>query len=82
MDTAIIYISYRACKQRLVVKETGEVYDFHSEAVEIKNQLANMRRNLKRDEGVTFGRVCLVDDFTWHQGLDQCAVYEAEIKYL
>lgn len=82
MDTAIIYLSYRACKQRLVVKETGEVYDFHSEAVEIKNQLANMRRNLKRDEGFTFGRVCLVDDFTWHQGLDQCAVYEAEIKYL
>lgn len=55
MDTAIIYISYRACKQRLVVKGTGETYDFHSEAVGIKNQLANMRRNLKRDEGFTFG---------------------------
>lgn len=82
MDTAIIYISYLACKQRLVVKETGEVYEFHSEAVEIKNQLANMRNILKRDEGFTFGRVCLVDDFTWHQGLDQGAVYEAGIKYL
>lgn len=82
MEPAIIYLSHRACKQRLVVKETGETYDFHSEAVEIKNQLANMRRNLKRDEGFTFGRVCLVDDSTWHQGLDQCAVYEAEIKYL
>lgn len=82
MDTAIIYLSHHACKQRLVVKETGETYDFHSEAVEIKNQLANMRRNLKRDEGFTFGHVHLVDDFTWHQGLDQCAVYKAEIKYL
>lgn len=82
MDTAIIYLSHRICTQRLVIKETGEVYEFHSEAVEIKNQLANMRRNLKRDEGFTFGHVHLVDDFTWHQGLDQCAVYEAEIKYL
>ena len=36
MDTAIIYLSYRICKQRLVIKETGEVYDFHSEAIEIK----------------------------------------------
>lgn len=82
MDTAIIYLSHRACKQRLVVKETEETYNFHSEAVEIKNQLANMRRNFKRDEGFTFSHVHLVDDFTWHQGLDQCAVYEAEIKYL
>ena len=82
MDTAIIYLSYRACKQRLVIKETGEVYEFHSEAVEIKNQLANMCNILKRDEGFTFGHVHLVDDFTWHQGLDQCAVYEAEIQYL
>lgn len=81
MDTAIIYLSYRICSQRLVIKETGEVYDFHSEAVEFKNQLANMRNILKRDEDFTFGRVCLVDDFTC-QGLDQCAVYEAEIKYL
>lgn len=78
MDTAIIYLSHRICKQRLVIKETGEVYQFHSEAVEIKKQLANMRNILKRDEGFTFGRVCLVDE---HQGLDQCAVYEAEIKY-
>lgn len=75
MTTAIIYLSYRICTQRLVIKETGEVYDFHSEAVEFKNQLANMRNILKRDEDFTFGRVCLVDDFTWHQGLDQCAVY-------
>ena len=82
METAIIYLSHRICKQRLVIKETGEVYDFHGEAVEIKNQLANMRNNLKRDEDFTFGRVRLVDDSTWHQGLDQCAVYEAEIKYL
>lgn len=82
MDTAIIYLSHRACKQRLVIKETGEVYEFHSEAVEIKNQLANMRNILKRDEDFTFGHVHLVDDFTWHQGLDQCAVYEAEVKYL
>lgn len=82
MDTAIIYLSQRICKQRLVIKGTGEVYGFHSEAVEIKNQLANMRNILKRDEGFTFGRVRLVDDFTWRQGLAQCAVYEAEIKYL
>lgn len=82
MDTAIIYLSHQICKQRLVIKETGEVYDFHSEAVEIKNQLANMHNILKRGEGFTFGRVCLVDDFTWRQGLDQCAVYRAEIKYL
>lgn len=82
MNTAIIYFSYHIYTQRLVIKETGEVYDFHSEAVEIKNQLANMRNILKRDEGFTFGRVCLVDDFTWHQGLGRCAVYEAEIKYL
>lgn len=82
MNTAIIYLSYHIYTQRLVIKETGEVYDFHSEAVEIKNQLANMRNILKRDEGFTFGRVCLVDDFTWHQGLGRCAVYEAEIKYL
>ena len=79
MTTAIIYLSYRICTQRLVIKETGEVYDFHSEAVEFKNQLTNMRNILKRDEGFTFGRVCLVDE---HQGLDRCAVYEAEIKYL
>ena len=82
MNTAIIYLSYRICTQRLVIKETGEVYEFHSEAMEFKNQLANMRNILKRDEGFTFGRVCQVDDFTCHQGLDQCAVYEAEIKYL
>lgn len=82
MDTAIIYLSYRICKQRLVIKETGEVYDFHSEATEFKNQLANMRNILKRDADFTFGRVRLIDDFTWHQGLEQCAVYEAEIKYL
>lgn len=82
MNTAIIYFSYHICTQRLVIKETGEVYDFHSEAVEIKNQLANMRNILKRDEGFTFGRVCLVDHFTWHQRLGRCAVYEAEIKYL
>ena len=82
MTTAIIYLSYHICKQRLVIKETGEVYDSHSEAVEIKNQLANMRNILKRDEDFTFSRVRLVDDFAWHQGLDQCAVYEAEIKYL
>ena len=82
MDTATIYLSYYIYTQRLVIKETGEVYEFHSEAVEIKNQLANMRNILKRDEGFTFGRVCLVDDFTWHQGLGKCAVYEAEIKYL
>lgn len=36
MTTAIIYLSYRICTQRLVIKETGEVYDFHSEAVEFK----------------------------------------------
>lgn len=82
MNTATIYLSYYIYTQRLVIKETGEVYEFHSEAVEIKNQLANMRNILKRDEGFTFGRVCLVDDFTWHQGLGKCAVYEAEIKYL
>lgn len=82
MTTAIIYLSYHIYTQRLVIKETGEVYDFHSEAVEIKNQLANMRNILKRDEGFTFGRVCLVDDFTWHQELGRRAVYEAEIKYL
>lgn len=82
MDTATIYLSYYIYTQRLVIKETGEVYEFHSKAVEIKNQLANMRNILKRDEGFTFGRVCLVDDFTWHQGLGKCAVYEAEIKYL
>lgn len=81
MTTAIIYLSYRICTQRLVIKETGEVYDFHSEAVEFKNQLANMRNILSATK-ISFGRVCLVDDFTWHQGLDQCAVYEAEIKYL
>ena len=82
MNTAIIYLSYHIYTQRLIIKETGEVYDFHSEAVDIKNQLANMRNILKRDEGFTFGRVCLVDDFTWRQGLGRCAVYEAEIKYL
>ena len=38
MDTAIIYLSYRICTQRLVIKETGEVYEFHSEAMEFKNQ--------------------------------------------
>ena len=55
MTTAIIYLSYRICTQRLVIKETGEVYDFHSEAVEFKNQLANMRNILKCDEDFTFG---------------------------
>lgn len=82
MTTAIIYLSYHIYTQRLVIKETGEVYDFHSEAVEIKNQLANMRNILKRDQGFTFGRVCLVNDYACRQRLDQCAVYEAEIKYL
>lgn len=36
MDTATIYLSYRICTQRLVIKETGEVYEFHSEAMELK----------------------------------------------
>lgn len=39
MTTAIIYLSYRICTQRLVIKETGEVYDFHSEAVEFKKPI-------------------------------------------
>lgn len=82
--TATITLSYQYSKQRLVIDfgETGQTYEFHSKATEIKTQLQTMRRICARDYGFTFGKVKTVNDFCFEQGLNMCAKYEAEIEYL